>query len=436
MTDAVTESATQPATSAPPAPYQEANPYESALQQLDAAADILGLNRGLRETLRMPRREFTVHFPVEMDDGSVRTFTGYRVQHNDARGPHKGGIRYSAAVSLDEVRALAMWMTWKCAIVNLPYGGAKGGVIVDPAALSDCELENLSRRFISELEPIIGPDRDIPAPDMGTNARVMAWMMDTYSMGHGHTVPAIVTGKPVEVGGSQGRYEATGRGVLFATEEIAKRRGDALEGLRVAVQGFGQVGSVAARLLSDAGARIVAVSDAGGGYYNGNGLDIPALIARADERGMIGGAAPGADRISNAELIEIDCDYLIPAAIENVILASNAERIRADVIVEAANGPTTPEAERILLDRGRVLVPDVLANAGGVTVSYMEWVQDLQSFFWEEDEVNRQLARIMRKAFAEVWDSAERRGLSLRDAANVLGVDRVVRAIELRGIFP
>ena len=351
----MTHSATHPrdpATSAPPPPHPEPNPYDSALQQLDAAADILGLNRGLRETLRMPRREFTVHFPVEMDDGSVRTFTGYRVQHNDARGPHKGGIRYSAAVSLDEVRALAMWMTWKCAIVNLPYGGAKGGVIVDPAALSDCELENLSRRFISELEPIIGPDRDIPAPDMGTNARVMAWMMDTYSMGHGHTVPAIVTGKPVEVGGSQGRYEATGRGVLFATEEIAKRRGDALEGLRVAVQGFGQVGSVAARLLSQAGARIVAVSDAGGGYYNGNGLDVAALIARADERGMIGGGAPGADRISNAELIEIDCDYLIPAAIENVILASNAERIRADVIVEAANGPTTPEAERILLDRG------------------------------------------------------------------------------------
>jgi glutamate dehydrogenase (NAD(P)+) len=390
----------------------------------------------MRERLRRPRREFSVHFPVEMDDGGVRTFSGYRVQHNDARGPYKGGIRYATGVSLDEVRALAMWMTWKCAIVNVPFGGAKGGVIADPDRLSDCELENLSRRFISELEPIIGPDRDIPAPDLGTNARVMAWMMDTYSMGHGHTVPAIVTGKPVEVGGSQGRREATGRGVLFATEEIAKRRGDAMQGLRVAVQGFGNVGSVSARLLADAGARVVAVSDAGGGYYNGAGLDIAALIGCADERGRIHDPPPGADRISNAELIEIDCDYLIPAAIENVILESNAKRVRADVIVEAANGPTTPEAERILLERGRVLVPDVLANAGGVSVSYMEWVLDLQSFFWEEDEVNRQLARIMRKAFAEVWDSAEARGLSLRDAANVLGVERVVSAIKLRGIFP
>ena len=418
------------------APPAEPSPYASALEQLNAAADILGLDDGMRETLRRPRREFSVHFPVEMDDGSVRTFSGYRVQHNDARGPYKGGIRYATGVSLDEVRALAMWMTWKCAIVNVPFGGAKGGVLVDPDGLSDCELENLSRRFISELEPIIGPDRDIPAPDMGTNARVMAWMMDTYSMGHGHTVPAIVTGKPVEVGGSQGRYEATGRGVLFATEEIARRRGDALEGLRVAVQGFGQVGGVAARLLSEAGARIVAVSDAGGGYHDGHGLDVAALVAGASERGRIQEPPPGADRISNAELIEIDCDYLIPAAIESVILESNAERVRADVIVEAANGPTTPEAERILLERGRVLVPDVLANAGGVTVSYMEWVQDLQSFFWEEDQVNRRLSRIMRKAFAEVWERAETRGLSLRDAANVVGVDRVVRAIELRGIFP
>jgi glutamate dehydrogenase (NAD(P)+) len=414
----------------------EANPYQSALQQLDAAAALLHLDPGILAGLRVPRREFTVNFPVEMDDGSVRTFTGYRVQHNDARGPYKGGIRYSAAISLDEIRALAMWMTWKCAIVNLPYGGAKGGVIVDPAAMSDCELENLSRRFISELEPIIGPDKDIPAPDMGTNSQIMAWMMDTYSMGHGHTVPAIVTGKPVEVGGSQGRFEATGRGVLFATEEIAKRRGDSLAELRIAVQGFGQVGSVAAKLLREAGATIVAVSDASGGYYNPNGLDVPALIESSDERGRMIGEPPSADRITNAELIEIDCEYLIPAAIENVILESNADRIEASVIVEAANGPTTPGAERILLDRGRTIVPDVLANAGGVTVSYMEWVQDLQSFFWEEDEVNRRLARIIRRAFAEVWDSAEEHGRSLRDAANVLGIKRVVDAIQLRGIFP
>ena len=272
----------------------EANPYQSALQQLDAAAALLHLDPGILAGLRVPRREFTVNFPVEMDDGSVRTFTGYRVQHNDARGPYKGGIRYSAAISLDEIRALAMWMTWKCAIVNLPYGGAKGGVIVDPAAMSDCELENLSRRFISELEPIIGPDKDIPAPDMGTNSQIMAWMMDTYSMGHGHTVPAIVTGKPVEVGGSQGRFEATGRGVLFATEEIAKRRGDSLAELRIAVQGFGQVGSVAAKLLREAGATIVAVSDASGGYYNPNGLDVPALIESIDERGRMIGEPPSA----------------------------------------------------------------------------------------------------------------------------------------------
>ena len=414
----------------------ESNPYETALQQLNSAGALLGLDEGILAGLRQPRREFSVNFPVEMDDGSVRTYTGYRVQHNDARGPYKGGIRYSSAVSLDEVRALAMWMTWKCAIVNLPYGGAKGGVIVDPSELSDGELENLSRRFISELEPIIGPDKDIPAPDMGTDARVMAWMMDTYSMGHGHTVPAIVTGKPVEIGGSEGRFEATGRGVLFATQELAKRRGDSLEDLRIAVQGFGQVGSVTARLLAEAGATIVAVSDAKCGYYNGDGLDIRALIDCCDTRGRIVGDPPPADRITNAELIEIDCDYLIPAAIENVILESNADKIQAGVIVEAANGPTTPEAERILLDRGRTIVPDVLANAGGVTVSYMEWVQDLQSFFWDKDEVNQRLARIMRKAFAQVWDSAEARDLSLRDAANILGVKRVVDAIQVRGIFP
>lgn len=432
-TEALVTTTTDPAA---PAHDAEPNPYESALQQLDAAAALIGLDGDTLTGLRRPRREFSVNFPVEMDDGSVQTFTGYRVQHNDARGPYKGGIRYSPAVSLDEVRALAMWMTWKCAIVNLPYGGAKGGVMVDPRDLSESELENLSRRFISELEPIIGPDKDIPAPDMGTNAKVMAWMMDTYSMGHGHTVPAIVTGKPVQVGGSEGRFEATGRGVLFATEEVAKRRGETIADLRIAVQGFGQVGSVAARLLAEAGARIVAVSDASGGYHNANGLDVPALVDCCNEQGMIVGEGPAADRITNAELIEIDCDYLIPAAIENVILESNADKIEANVIVEGANGPTTPEAEQILLGRGRTIVPDVLANAGGVTVSYMEWVQDLQSFFWEEEEVNERLARIMRKAFAQVWDRAEERDLSLRDSANTLGIERVVDAIELRGIFP
>ncbi len=414
----------------------EPNPYHSAVEQLEAAAAHLHLDEGVLASLRLPRREFTVHFPVEMDDGSVRSFTGYRVQHNDARGPYKGGIRYSPSVSLDEIRALSMWMTWKCAIVNLPYGGAKGGVMVEPATLSDCELENLSRRFISELEPIIGPDRDIPAPDMGTNARVMAWMMDTYSMGHGHTVPAVVTGKPVAVGGSEGRAEATGRGVLFCTEELAKRRGDRLEDLRVVVQGFGNVGSVTARLLAEAGARVIAVSDAGGGYYNGQGLDVGGLIDGCNQHGQIVAEPPGADRVSNADILELDCDYLIPAAIEEVIVPANADRIKAQVIVEAANGPTTPEAERILLGNGRTIVPDVLANAGGVTVSYMEWVQDLQSFFWEEDEVNRRLARIMRRAFAEVWDTAALREIRLRDAANIIGVQRVVDAMHFRGVFP
>ena len=414
----------------------EPNPYHSAVEQLEAAAAHLHLDEGVLASLRLPRREFTVHFPVEMDDGSVRSFTGYRVQHNDARGPYKGGIRYSPSVSLDEIRALSMWMTWKCAIVNLPYGGAKGGVMVEPATLSDSELENLSRRFISELEPIIGPDRDIPAPDMGTNARVMAWMMDTYSMGHGHTVPAVVTGKPVAVGGSEGRAEATGRGVLFCTEELAKRRGDRLEDLRVVVQGFGNVGSVTARLLAEAGARVIAVSDAGGGYYNGQGLDVGGLIDGCNQHGQIVTEPPGADRVSNADILELDCDYLIPAATEEVIQPANADRIKAQVIVEAANGPTTPEAERILLGNGRTIVPDVLANAGGVTVSYMEWVQDLQSFFWEEDEVNRRLARIMRRAFAEVWDTAALREIRLRDAANIIGVQRVVDAMHFRGVFP
>jgi glutamate dehydrogenase (NAD(P)+) len=329
-----------------------------------------------------------------------------------------------------------MWMTWKSAVVNLPYGGAKGGVIVDPASLSLAELENLSRRFITELEPIIGPDRDIPAPDMGTNSTIMAWMMDTYSMAHGHTVPAIVTGKPVSVGGSLGRFEATGRGVLLCIEEIARRRNESLEGLRVVIQGFGQVGSVAARLLADGGATIVAVSDADAGYYNPHGLDIAEVLRGANDRGHIVDPPSSADRISNAELLELDCDYLVPAAIENVILTTNADNIKAQVIVEAANGPTAPDAEAILLDRGITVVPDILANAGGVTVSYMEWVQDLQSFFWEEAEVNQRLARIMRYAFGEVWTIAQDRNVSLRDAAHLLAIGRVVEALETRGVFP
>ena len=414
----------------------EPNPYESARAQLESVADELAIEPWLVERLSQPEREFTTNFPVEMDDGGVRMFTGYRVQHNNARGPFKGGIRYSLQVSRDEVRALAMWMTWKCAVVKLPYGGAKGGVNVDPRELSGCELENLSRRFFAELEPIIGPEVDIPAPDMGTNAQVMAWYMDTYSMTHGHTVSPVVTGKPVAVGGSEGRYAATGRGVSYLVNELAKRRGESIADLRIAVQGFGNVGSVTARLLHEAGAKVVAVSDVQGGCYIGNGLDVPVIEAATDEYGTIGEQPLGADRISNEELLEVDCDYLIPAAVENVLLESNADRVRASVVIEAANGPTTPAADAILRDRGITVVPDILANAGGVTVSYMEWVQDLQSFFWEEEEVNRRLKRIMLRAFDEVWELAEKRDGPLRDAAYLLGVQRVIDAIRTRGVFP
>ena len=414
----------------------EPNPYDSARQQLVNVASKLDVDDWLIERLATPEREFTTNFPVEMDDGSVRLFTGYRIQHNNARGPFKGGIRYSDEVSEDEVRALAMWMTWKCAVVNLPYGGAKGGVIVDPRELSDCELENLSRRFFAELEPVIGPGIDIPAPDMGTNAQIMAWFMDTYSMARGHTVASVVTGKPVPLGGSEGRVAATGRGVSYVVQEVCRQNGTDIAGLRVAIQGFGNVGSTTARLLHAEGAKIVALSDRNGGYYNGNGLDVPAFFVGKDDYGTMTTVPRGADGITNAELIEIDCDYLIPAAVENVILAENAEAVRAGVVIEAANGPTSPAAEAILLDRGRTIVPDILANAGGVTVSYMEWVQDLQSFFWEEEEVNQRLHRIMTKAFANVWQTAQDRKLSLRDSAYVVGVGRVIDAIKTRGVFP
>ena len=324
----------------------------------------------------------------------------------------------------------------KCSLMRLPLGGAKGGVQVDPRAYSQDELMRLTRRFTSTLGANIGPNHDIPAPDMGTNAQVMAWFMDTYSMGHGQTVASVVTGKPVSVGGSEGRTAATGRGVSYIVEEITKRRGESIDGLRVAVQGFGNVGSITAHLLHEAGAKIVAVSDAQSGYHNPNGLDITNFLACTDGRGNIVETPSSADRITNAELIEIDCDYLIPAAVENVILPSNADRVRAKVIIEAANGPTSPAAEAMLRDRGLTIVPDILANAGGVSVSYMEWVQDLQSFFWEEEEVNRRLHRIMTRAFADVWDTAQDRSLSLRDAAYIIGVRRVVDAIRTRGTFP
>lgn len=430
-------------TTAAPAPQSgtavspaTSNPYRTALAQFDAVAERLHLDPGIASVLRTPARELTVSFPVKMDDGSIRVFTGYRVQHNSARGPVKGGIRYSPLVNLDEVRALAMWMTWKCAVVNLPFGGAKGGVAVEPRLLSDHELERLTRRYASEIGIIIGPEKDIPAPDMGTDARVMAWIMDTYSMNIGHSVPGVVTGKPLSVGGSQGRTEATGRGILYITQEALAWLGRPLAGATVAVQGFGNVGATAVRLLIEAGAKVVAVSDIAGGIYRSTGFSWDELRSARTRRTSLQATVTGADRITNAELLELPVDILIPAALEDQLTIENAPRVRARLIVEGANGPTTPEADQILHENGIVLVPDILANAGGVVVSYFEWVQDLQSFFWEEDEVNAKLAKIMRRAFNEVRALHEREGVTLREAANMIGVGRVAEALLTRGIYP
>jgi glutamate dehydrogenase (NAD(P)+) len=413
------------------------SPFATAQEQLRRVAEILKLDEGMFGVLSQCKRELTVNFPVRMDDGSVRMFTGYRVQHNEARGPVKGGIRFSPYVTLDEVRALSMWMTWKCAVVNLPYGGAKGGVIVDPRSLSEKELERLTRRYAAEISIIISPEMDVPAPDLGTDPRMMAWIMDTYSMMHGHSTPGVVTGKPVGIGGSRGRYEATGRGVRFITEEACRQRGKPLAGQTVAVQGFGNVGGVAARQLAEAGARVVAVSDSRGGVYNPAGLDVEGLYAHRLAGGLLA-EHKGSDHtdITNAELLELPVDILVPAALEGQITEFNASRIKAGMIVEAANGPTTPRADEILAERGVYVVPDIVANAGGVIVSYFEWVQDLQSFFWEETEVNQRLQRIMVNAFNEVSAVARERDLRLRDAAYVVAVQRVVEAIESRGIFP
>lgn len=421
---------------APVAQAPAENAWDNALEQFNTVAERLRLDAGMRAVLSHCKREFTVNFPVTMDDGSIRVFTGYRVHHNEARGPVKGGIRYSTNVSLDEVRALSMWMTWKCAVAGLPYGGAKGGVLVDPRALSKRELERMTRRFAAELVSLIGPDEDVPAPDMGTDAQIMAWIMDTYSMIHGHSTPAVVTGKPVTIGGSSGRVEATGRGVLFVTQAACRARGMSLAGATVAIQGFGNVGSVAARLIGEAGGIIVAISDSNGGIYREEGLgDIGDLLARKHDQGFIPEGHPGA-HITNQELLELPVDILIPAALEGQIHGGNAAAVKAPMIIEAANGPTTPEADRILTERGVYIVPDILANAGGVIVSYFEWVQDLQSFFWEEDEVNQRLQRIIERAFDEVQAVHQEEGGTMRDAAYTLAVRRVVEATQVRGIFP
>lgn len=413
--------------------------WDTVLAQLDEVAQRLHLDPGIHAILRRPERELAVSVPVVMDDGHIEVFSGYRVQHSSARGPCKGGIRYYPTVDLNEVRALAALMTWKCAVVGIPYGGAKGGVQCDPMRMSPGELERLTRRFTAMILPIIGPKRDIPAPDVNTNAQTMAWMTDTVSMLEGRMVPEIVTGKPVSLGGSLGRRESTGRGVAITTRELLRRQGQAPEETTVAVQGYGNVGSHAAAILKEMGCRIVAVSDISGGLYDPHGLDLADLnrhVAAHPQHLLEGYAAPGVEPISNEELLLLDVDVLIPAALEHQLRADNAPKVKARFIVEGANGPTTREADEILIECGIIVVPDILANAGGVVVSYLEWVQDLQQLFWDEAEVNKRLEAIMVRSFQEVWDFSHQHQVSLRLGANMLAVDRVAAAVKARGIFP
>lgn len=412
------------------------NPWQAALKVYDEAAEIMNLDKDLWRRARMPERELTVYFPVRLRDGHIRIFTGHRVQHSTARGPAKGGIRYHPEVTLDEVRALASWMTWKCAVVGIPFGGGKGGVQCNPKEMNMQELENLTRRYATELVMFIGPERDIPAPDVYTNPQVMAWIMDTYSMAKGYVVSGVVTGKPLSIGGSKGRNEATGRGCIFVIAEAANHLKMKLFGTRAVVQGFGNAGSVAARLLAaEHGVKIIAVNDSTAGVFNRNGLDISALLEHKEKTGSVKGFA-GADSIRNDELLALECEVLIPAALENAITAENAGKINARIIGEAANGPTTPEADRILYEKGVLVLPDILANAGGVTVSYFEWVQDNYSFFWKEKDVNANLQEVMVKAFSEVLEASKKYKIDMRRAAYVLAVDRVTEAIRVRGIFP
>jgi glutamate dehydrogenase (NAD(P)+) len=411
------------------------NPFEVAIAQFDEAAERLGLSQSMRAILRKPKRELIVNFPVRRDNGDIEMFTGYRVQHNITRGPAKGGIRFSPEVSLDEVRALAMWMTWKCAVVGIPFGGAKGGVICDPHTMSRNELERMSRRYATEISIIMGPNSDIPAPDMNTNPQVMAWMMDTFSMHQGYSVPAVITGKPLAIGGSEGRLEATARGVQVVTREALKDLNMLPDRCSVAIQGFGNVGSVTARLLAELGCKIVAVSDIKGGIYNPSGIDVHLALRYSKEHGNLSGM-PGTERVTNAELLELPCDILIPAALENQLVGRNAARVKARLVVEAANGPTTPDAEAILYDKGVTIVPDILANAGGVTVSYFEWVQDLQRFFWAEHEINDRLETIMTRSYNAMRHKAREQQTNLRMGAYLLAVARVAEATELRGVYP
>jgi len=410
--------------------------YDTALVQYDRAVSHLDIAADVVEYMRYPRRELTVNFPVRRDTGELEMFTGYRVHHSTVLGPSKGGLRYSLHVDINEVRALAMWMTWKCALMSLPYGGAKGGVVVDPRSLSQGEAERLTRRYASELIPIISPQGDIPAPDMGTNAQTMSWIMDTYSMTVGYSVPAIVTGKPIGIGGSEGRTVATGRGVIIVMMEALKRHGwSDTANTRLVIQGFGNVGSNAANYAYEQGYKVIAVSDVNGGIYNADGLDIPDVIRYSQEHGTIL-EYPHAEPVTNDELLVLPCDVLIPAAMEGQITRHNAADVQAAFVIEGANGPTTPEADDILDDRGVIVVPDVLANAGGVVVSYFEWVQDLQSFFWDVDEVFRQLERIMVRGYDITVRSAEEHNVNLRTAAQLAAIKKVAKAIETRGIYP
>jgi glutamate dehydrogenase (NAD(P)+) len=411
------------------------NPYQVAVEQFNIAADKLNLDEGMRQILSKPKRELTVNFPVRMDDGSFRVFTGHRVQHSLTPGPAKGGIRYHQDVTLDEVKALAMWMTWKCATVGIPYGGGKGGVVVDPRQLSINEIERLTRRFASEIGPIIGPEIDIPAPDVNTNAQTMAWIMDTISMMRGYPIPGLITGKPIPIRGSLGRNEATARGLQYVVREATQAIGMPLEGARVVVQGFGNVGGNSARLLAQDGAKIIAVSDVYGAIYSPHGIDAQAAQEYVMQNGSLKDF-PEVETITNAELLELECDILVPAALENVITASNAPRINTRMIAEGANGPTTPEADLILYDKGVMVIPDILANAGGVTVSYFEWAQNIQGYYWAEDEVNEKLERVMTHAFNDVHDVANHNKIDLRIAAYMLAISRVAEVTRLRGIFP
>ncbi len=412
------------------------NPFTMAKDQIKQAAAYLDLDNGILDRLTNTEKELQVNIPVKMDDGTVKIFTGYRVQHNDTRGPYKGGLRYHPRTDIDEVRALAMWMTWKAAIVNIPFGGAKGGISCNPREMSMRELENLTRRFTYEISSIIGPEKDIPAPDVYTNPQVMAWIMDTYSIIQGRTIHGVVTGKPLELGGSLGRFEATGKGVFITAMEAVREKGLKTDNLRVVVQGAGNVGGVAGKYFRQAGCRVVGISDSKGGLYNEKGLDIDEILKSKEQYSTVSSSSIEGEKVTNDELLELDCDVLVPSAIECVITGENAANVKAGIIVEGANGPTTTEADEILNEAGVLIVPDILANAGGVTVSYFEWVQNLQELLWSKDEIDKRLKRILCQSFGEVYAMAREKKTSMRTAALVIGINRVASAMKLRGIYP